>query len=675
MRSFLTRFASIVTGVLSGLDRLFFRGSLRGIAYPAGMQKYLWANHILLKDFAQHSLEVTAQLQEASLRQAKQLGREIRYINSSDVRKEDVAREIAERDRIREGLICVLRSVDPCMSVQISKNHQTKKLEIRYRRRKCLHLYHYQIHPVFGFMHARIQTWFPFSIYVCINGREWLARQMDQIRLRYQRRHNTFTWLEDLAQTQELFDQQLQANWPSLLGGLVETLNPIHADIFAKLPCKYYWSVADSEWASDVMFTSRPALQKIYPQLVRYAITTFDSVDVMRFLGKPIPVSGKLPFARRHEVISNVKERLEGCRVKHWLNQNSIKIYDKISNLRVECTLRQPRDFKVYRPKEGDPEGPKEWRMMRSGIADLHRRAEVSQAANERYLEALAAVHDTTPLRQLADVLCGPAVEPARCPSSTRAAAVEPTAGAMPQRQERATPANVATASEEPAAMQENAAAKLEGQSPCATAASATAQENGTAENAVGGPQMSAGVVLMADNPGPPPAAAGAETTRTSPGAPSVVAEERVTPPGETSTMEIPTEETATSPPETQPTMTSLTNPVIGKSRARRVRALNPLGATDAALLQAVSRHEFMINGLRNRDLRRLLYGDEASKPEQRRRSAAVTRQLRLLRAHGLIRKVPRTHRYMVSEAGRRTITAVLAARNASADRLIKCSA
>jgi hypothetical protein len=59
-----------------------------------------------------------------------------------------------------------------------------------------------------------------------------------------------------------------------------------------------------------------------------------------------------------------------------------------------------------------------------------------------------------------------------------------------------------------------------------------------------------------------------------------------------------------------------------------------------------VSRHEFLINGLGNRDLRRLRYGGEApTAADERRRSAAVTRQLRLLRAHGLLRKVPKTHR------------------------------
>jgi hypothetical protein len=106
------------------------------------------------------------------------------------------------------------------------------------------------------------------------------------------------------------------------------------------------------------------------------------------------------------------------------------------------------------------------------------------------------------------------------------------------------------------------------------------------------------------------------------------------------------------------------------------VRALNPLAAADAALLKAVSGHEFLTSGLRNRDLRRLLYGAEAGEAaEDRRRSAAVTRQLRLLRAHGLVAKVSRTHRYLVTEHGRQAITALLAARNASTEELIKCAA
>jgi hypothetical protein len=43
------------------------------------------------------------------------------------------------------------------------------------RVRPCHVLYHYQIHGELGWMHARIQTWFPFNIQVGLNGREWLS--------------------------------------------------------------------------------------------------------------------------------------------------------------------------------------------------------------------------------------------------------------------------------------------------------------------------------------------------------------------------------------------------------------------------------------------------------------------------------------------------------------------
>lgn len=580
MQAFLTKFAGLVRGILCGFDRVFFCGSLRGISYTKGLKNFLWANRIAYKDFGDYSQQVTARLEEASLRQAQQLGREIRYLNSNQLRKEDVAREIAARDHIKEGLICVLRSVDPCMSFQINKNHQTRKLEIHYRPRKCLHLYHYQIHPVFGFMHARIQTWFPFRVYVCINGREWLARQLDQAKLRYVRRDNTFTWLEDIAQAQALFDQQLQANWPSLLGGLADALNPIHDDIFAKCRCRYYWSVAESEWASDVMFASRAALEKVYPQLLRYAITTFGAADVLRFFGKPVPSSGKVPYRCRHEVSTNVRERVEGVRIKHWLNNNSLKLYDKGSVLRPENMMREPGDFKVYRTAEGNPEGPKARRPLRRGIVDLPLRAEIGQAINARYLEALAAVHLTTPLRELAEPLCRPTVDPAQ----------------------RQLPAPPAAAPDAPPAAAD----------------------------------VSAAVAVPAD-PG------------TGQGVTAAVAESASA--------------AAADPAE----------PCPSAARPRRLRALNPLAAADADLLEAVSRHEFLINGLRNRDVRGLLFDDAPTTARERQqRSAAVTRKLRLLRAHGLLEKVPNSHRYLVSEAGRQVITALLAARNASTEQLIR---
>jgi hypothetical protein len=107
------------------------------------------------------------------------------------------------------------------------------------------------------------------------------------------------------------------------------------------------------------------------------------------------------------------------------------------------------------------------------------------------------------------------------------------------------------------------------------------------------------------------------------------------------------------------------------KWKQKQTRGLNLLGKEDADLMQAAGRGEFLINGLRNRDLQALLFAKPTEDPaEKRRRCGQVTRKLRMLRAHGLIHKLPHTHRYMVSDKGRRVITALHAAREADIEKL-----
>ena len=106
--------------------------------------------------------------------------------------------------------------------------------------------------------------------------------------------------------------------------------------------------------------------------------------------------------------------------------------------------------------------------------------------------------------------------------------------------------------------------------------------------------------------------------------------------------------------------------------KPRQLRGLNPLAKDDADLLVAVSDPKWMVNGLRNRDLVALLYPTPADdEKERRRRSSRVTRLLRLLRAHQLLEKTPRTHRYQVTPEARVRIQALLACRNANPDELV----
>jgi hypothetical protein len=520
MNSFLAFCGGLVLGVLQGYDRLVFRGHLRQLSYPHGMECYLSANRVLLKDFEAHAKQKTQELLDTSLAEARQTKRPIVYLNSSQLSKEKAARKIAERDQIHEGLIGVFKCVEPCRTFEVHRDRDRKMLELRGKQGKCAYLYHYFIHPVFGFMHVRVQTWFPFAVQVCVNGREWLSRQMDRAGLSYQRRDNKFVDLESFAKAQALMDRQLREPWQRRLDQLLQLVHPAHPKLLGCLPIPYYWSAYQSEWASDVVFRSRADVQRLFPQWVRHAITTYTSADVMRFLGREVPLSGQVHANFQGEVESKVHRREEGVCVKHWVNDNSIKMYDCDRVLRIETTINKTEDFKVYRASEADPEGKKDWRPLRRGVADLHRRAEVSQAANEKYAEQAATLHETTPLKDLVEPLCQRAKAP-------------------------------------------------------------------------------------------------------------------------------------------------------GKIKRRPVRALNPLGPEDAALLEAVSDPKYTVAGVRNRDLAESLYEKPArTEDERRRRSARVTRLLRLLRAHGLLHKVPHTHRYQISQHGRKAITALLMARNASAEYL-----
>jgi hypothetical protein len=251
----------------------------------------------------------------------------------------------------------------------------------------CLHIYHYLIHPLFGFMNVRLQTWLPLRIQICINGREWLARQMDRANIQYRRLDNCFPWISDLDKAQRLMNRQLKTNWPTLLNRMVKMVNPLHPQIFKKIPLEYYWSTVQTEWATDIMFKNRSDLGQVFSAVVPHALSSFSSPDVIRFLGK------KLHGNFQGKVMTDYKERVEGIRIKHRMGSNSVKIYDKFQIvLRVETTINNPRDFRVFRPIETDPKRNLAWQALRQGIADLHRRVQISQAANERYLDALAEI-------------------------------------------------------------------------------------------------------------------------------------------------------------------------------------------------------------------------------------------------------------------------------------------
>ena len=515
MDKFISRFADKIIGVLSGFDRLVFRGHLLPLMRDAGMYIFLNRAGVRLLDFKDYVQKTSNTIKEAAIEEAKAAERPIHYLESSRTSKEDLARRLLEEHPVDQGLVCLFKTVETCRSFEYHRSQDKSERGLKLGTRKCLHIYKYFVHPTFGFMSARLQTWFPFTIQICLNGREWLARTLERNEDLFLRDDNCITWFASpQAQVQRLFDQQLDTNWPAILGQLARLLNPLHQRIFEPWPMDYYWSVYQSEWATDVLFENPQSIAAIYPSLVHHAMYHLHSPDIMRFLGK------KLTGNFKGEVVTSFKRRPEGVRVKHWVDGNSIKMYDKAQTvLRAETTVGNVAPFKVLRPADDDqPDRKLAWRPLRKGVADLHRRAQVSQQANQRYLEALAATKDDTKVANLFDQVSRPTI-----------------------------------------------------------------------------------------------------------------------------------------------------------FQGRRVRALRIGDHDDLALLKAIARGEWAVPGFRNRDLRQILHPEKGATSVERARnlSARTTRQIRRLRAHGIIRKVPKSHRYRITHKGLQLTTALFAAREATVENLI----
>jgi hypothetical protein len=523
MQTFVEKYAPYLAGTLSGFDRILFRGTLQRLVARGGMTSYLSRYSVLLKEFEEHAKGVTKRIREAAEAQAKEAGVPFEYLNSSRVSKEEKARQVARERGITAGPVCYFSALEVAPSITVTSDGKWKRAV--HRPRKCLHLYRYEIHPQVGWMHTRLQTWFPFTVQVCLNGREWLSHQMDAVGMGYERYDNCFLDVDDFDQAQALANQQLETDWPALLDGIRRELHPLHEELFQEFSTGYYWTVHQSEWATDVVFSDPEKLRHLMPHLIRYAMTHQGCGDVLKYFGYQACRDGRTRRNFDGEVISDMKEWMVGTRVKHRARRNSLKLYDKIYRrlravLRAEFTMNQPSGYKVFRPKDGTDQCA--WQGLRKGVADLHRRAEVSQGCNGRYLKALAAADDPVTLQERLDKI----------------------------------------------------------------------------------------------------------SRRT-------------------------------------------------ELKGRAVRALRPHDPEDLALFAAVNRAEFADNGMRNADLRQLLYGSEdgLSPEEIRRRSGRVTRKLRLLRAHGLIRKRPKTHRYDLTDIGRETINALLTARQTPINALFALAA
>jgi len=418
MQNLINRLGKSIHGVINGFDRIVFKGMLRPVMFAEGAMNFLYHRGVLNKNFKKWAMEQTGSLVSGVEAISKEeTGHGITIIPSSNIRKEDLARKRQAELKIDSGVIGAWSCVEAGQTFKSSFSNKGYP-ELRWTNTRCKHLYLYMDHPQYGFLNLRIQTWFPYQIQICMNGREWLRRQLDLNGSEYSRVGNKFLELADFKVAQQCLADQLNTNWASMLNGLTPSIFPNQSQILGD-DLHYYWTVWQSEWASDFICKDIETAQHMSDQLLTHALVTGTGDRVLRYFCRPIKANGQPHANYSGEVQSRLLIFHDGMRVKHWVDHNSVKAYNELNNFRVETTINNPGRFKAMRDKENrkqksssqPPDQKKAHLPLRKGVADTTLRAEASQGINNRFCEQMATFEEKTPLSKLIEPIAKPMIK------------------------------------------------------------------------------------------------------------------------------------------------------------------------------------------------------------------------------------------------------------------------
>ncbi len=399
MDAFVARRAGTVTAVLECFDRVVFQGHLP-INYPESMTRFLRETGVTASGYAGFVCRQSEELRWAAEQWAATEGRPCVFLKTCG-RKEAWAREIAARDGVSEGLVAILRTTEMGRSFSVRGGLEHPRLVSAARR--GLHLYFYLMDAHLGWIHIRLQTWFPFLIQIAVNGHDILAHQLDRAGLAYDRHDNSFTWMERPDCAQAYARRLLTWNWSRILDRLAQQANPLLRTLLRGL--SYRWVIDQCELSTDLLFDAEDALRSLYPRLVQHAALCFKADDILGFLGRR-----PRPGLFRGEVLTEHHERDWGLRLKHRVGRNWIKMYNKGGSiLRVETVINHPPDFRVLRSVR-HRDGSRETGLapLPKAVAYMRHYWDIQTRANRHYLEALAAVQDPTAALAQIDQLASP---------------------------------------------------------------------------------------------------------------------------------------------------------------------------------------------------------------------------------------------------------------------------
>jgi hypothetical protein len=298
----------------------------------------------------------------------------------NDQRKETIAQrkraELRKAGPLSEGVYLIGKAQEKCSTFRTHKRRNPRTGatygHIFRSTVMCNQYYFYIYDDDFGPLFIKFSSYFPYSARVCLNGHEYLKRQLEKRGIAYEALDNGVLRCDDPRQMQRLMDgltdkkiERVFRKW------LARLPHPLTASDRAA-GYRYELSILQAEFSRTQVFDKPVHGRQFFEQVIH------ENLD----LGRPDQIS--LIFERR--VTSRTPGRFrtrvitEGVIPSLHLSykRSKIKQYFKEGRaLRTETTINDPSDFGV-----------------RKRLSNLQTLARIGHRANERLLEVQRLSHD-----------------------------------------------------------------------------------------------------------------------------------------------------------------------------------------------------------------------------------------------------------------------------------------
>ena len=371
-------------GAVSCFDRIIITGSLQPLCYAQGMTRYLYQQGIRIFDYAKFVEPLRERIRENAEALAEANSVKIEFVRKKDFRKENRIQQVLKERGDQPGLVHIFGAMEACSSYRPWHDKVTGKTYLKPDSSKCMTYYFYFMDEQLGLCYLRVPTWCPFRLQFYFNGHNWLANQLKQRGVAYKMLDNAFVHIADYTVANQLANEFDVEILHLRLDEFAQRYCPVVTD----LKLTYYWSIMQSEYATDLVFKSRDTLQAFYPHLLETLTHAVKPADIATFLGR------KLNGNYQGEMGNRFNKRWIGTRIKHQMGPVSIKMYDKFNLvLRIETTVNNVAFFKHYRQvQHRDGTSTMRWAPMKKTIHSLPALRELLSAANQRYLKFISSI-------------------------------------------------------------------------------------------------------------------------------------------------------------------------------------------------------------------------------------------------------------------------------------------